>query len=177
MSSTWARVTLRAGGWAVLLGVVGVLTAAFLVPRATGADSYTVLSSSMAPTLEPGSVVAVRPRHPDEIGVGTVVTYQIETGEPALATHRIVAQGIDKDGNHVFRTQGDANGAPDQRWIRAEQVRGEVWYAIPYVGYFSNLLPNNIRPFIVIATATTLLGYAAVMFAQAGRERMRTRHA
>lgn len=173
----WARVTLRLGGWAVLFAVVGLLVATVAVPRVVGGHAYTVTSGSMRPTFEPGSVVVVRPVEADNIDVGSVITFQIEPGKPGVATHRVVTQGLLDGDQPLFHTQGDANVAGDSHWVRPVQVKGEVWYSVPYVGWLTNLLSEKIKHLAVAGTSVVLLGYAALMFLSAIRDRRRISHA
>lgn len=174
---TLLRITLRVGIWAALLGLLSVLTAAVIVPRIFGAGVYTVLSPSMEPTLHPGTLVVARPTDPRDIGVGTVITFQLESGKPDVVTHRVVKQGVDKHGRPVFLTEGDANNTPDAIWVRPEQVRGTVWYALPYLGRLSPLMPDNIRQLLIAGTGSASLLYASAMFFSAFRERRRFSHA
>lgn len=157
--------------WMVTLGALGVLGVAVLVPRLAGATPYTVLTSSMKPTMPPGTLVVVRPADPEEVGVGTVVTYQLKSGEPTVVTHRVVAQAFDGKGKSIFQTQGDANDVPDAKWVRPEQIHGEKWYAVPYLGYLSNLLTGRERQMGVYIVAGLLLGYALMMVVSGFRER------
>ncbi len=60
------------------------------MPRLGGATPYTVLTSSMEPEYPPGTLVVVRPVPIEEIGIGDVITYQLESGEPTVVTHRVV---------------------------------------------------------------------------------------
>jgi signal peptidase len=174
---TLLRTTLRVSSWAVLTGLVALLMVAVFVPRIAGAQAYTVLSSSMEPALHPGSLVISRPTDPEEVGVGSVITFQLESGKPGLVTHRVVSQGFDGGDRAAFLTEGDANDAPDGIWVRPEQIRGTVWYEIPYVGYLSTMIPSGLRELLVAATGLGLLGYGAVMFLTTARERWRTSHA
>jgi signal peptidase len=174
---TLVRTTLQGAVWAVLLGLVALLLAAVLVPRAAGASTFTVLTSSMRPDLAPGTLIVVRPTDQSDIGVGSVITYQLEPNKPAVVTHRVVEQGIDPKGRPAFRTEGDANSSPDANWVRPEQVRGTVWYAIPYAGYAGQLVPTRVRELAVAATGAALVGYAGVMFVLTARERRRVSNA
>lgn len=132
--------TLRRGVvWFCLLALCALLAAAVVAPRLAGATPYTVLTGSMAPAYPPGSLVVVRPVPVEDVGIGTVVTYQRESGRPGVVTHRVVGLGI-RDGRTVFRTQGDANPVPDRAWVRPVQLRGEVWYSLPYVGHLTGVL-------------------------------------
>ncbi|WP_183092320.1 signal peptidase I [Nocardioides stalactiti] len=162
--------------WCVILGAGSVLLAAVVVPRLVGATTYDVQTGSMRPGLPPGTLVVVRPVEPEQIGIGTVVTYQLVSGEPTVVTHRVVEVGVNHvTGDRLFRTQGDANDAVDPGLVRPVQVRGEVWYAVPYVGRLNDLFAG--RPGLpLLAVVAGLLGYAAWMFGGAARER-RTRRA
>jgi len=174
---TLLRITLRVGTWAVLVGLLSLLTAAVIVPRIFGAGVYTVLSPSMEPTLNPGTLVVARPTDARDIGVGSVITFQLESGRPDVVTHRVVKQGVDKNGHPVFLTEGDANNTPDAIWVRPEQIRGAVWYSLPYVGRLSPLMPDNVRQLLIAGTGSALMLYAASMFLLAFRDRRRTSHA
>ncbi|WP_248581360.1 signal peptidase I [Nocardioides sp. InS609-2] len=165
----------RIGCWTVILAVSAAAAAAVLVPRLAGATPYSVLSGSMRPGLSPGTLVVVRPVEPEDIGIGTVITYQPESGR-RFVTHRVVAQGVGPDGDPVFRTQGDANGSPDKEWVRSVQVSGELWYSAPWLGHVSTVLTGRERQVGVTVVAVGLLGYALLMFAAAARDRQRHGH-
>jgi len=157
--------------WSVILGGGAVLLVAVVVPRATGAVPYHVQTGSMRPSLPPGTLVVVRPVDPDEIGIGTVITYQLVSGQPAVTTHRVTSVGINNvSGERIFRTKGDANDAVDPEPVRPVQVRGEVWYAVPYVGRTSDLVAGRTQ-LPLLALVAGLLGYAAWMFTGAARDR------
>jgi signal peptidase I len=163
--------------WLALLGAVTMLAAAVLVPRIGGATPYTVLTGSMEPTYPPGTLIVARPVEAGSIGVGTVITFQLASGQPTVATHRVVAIARHPDGDVRFQTKGDANDAIDPRWVRPEQVRGALWYAVPYLGSVSQLLSGEQRQWGVLAVAVVLLGYAGAMFVGAARARLRARRA
>jgi len=161
--------------WFVIAGVVVLLTLGVLAPRVGGATPYTILTGSMEPGLPPGTLVVVKPVQPEKIAVGTVITYQLDSGRPTVVTHRVVRVGIDGTGERIFSTQGDANNAPDQKPVRPVQVRGEVWYSVPYLGHLNNALTGGERAIAVYVVGFGLLLYAATMFTGAARERRRDR--
>lgn len=159
------RWTFQLAVWIVLLGLVAVLLAAVVVPRLAGATPYTVLTGSMAPAYPPGTLVVARPTPPEDIAVGDVITYQLESGRQAVVTHRVVAAGLSiGSGERVFTTRGDANGSDDVAPVRAVQVRGELWYAVPYVGQVNQVLSGSARQVAVNVAAAGLIGYALWMF-------------
>lgn len=163
----------RVLAWVVILAATVALCAAVLVPRVAGATPYAVLTGSMRPDLPPGELVVVRPVAEKDLAIGAVVTYQLVSGEPAVVTHRVVAVGYDGRGDLRLRTQGDANEVPDAAWVRPEQVRGELWYSVPLLGYAQTWLSGQEHERLVELTAAGLIGYAAWMFVGAAYARRR----
>lgn len=162
--------------WLVILGVAAVLAAAVLVPRLAGATPYTVLTGSMDPTFPPGTLVVVKSVPVEEIRTGDVVTYQLESGKRAVVTHRVTEVGTSLEGEMSLTTQGDANDVADLEPVRPVQLKGRVWYAVPYLGHVNNLITGNQRQLVVYVVGGGLVLYAAYMFTSAARDRHRTRH-
>ncbi|GAB4085842.1 hypothetical protein GCM10028784_24720 [Myceligenerans cantabricum] len=158
---------------AVIVIVVGgaALVAGVLLPRLTGATPYVVLSDSMAPALPAGTLVVVRPVAPANIRIGDVVTYQLRSGEPAVATHRVVGVGSATSGEPTFVTRGDANDAADVRPVRAVQLQGSLWYSVPYLGRAGAVLTGGQRDLVVGVLVLLLLAYAARQVVLVVRER------
>jgi len=150
--------------WAVVLVAAAVLLAAVLVPRLAGATPYTVLTGSMAPTYPPGTLVVVRPVDGDELAVGDAITYQRTSGQSTVVTHRIVAVSTGTvDGARTFRTRGDANNAVDELPVQPVQVKGEVWYAVPWLGHLNSWLSGGQRQWASYGVGAGLVVYALVM--------------
>lgn len=162
--------------WLVILGVVVVLAAAVLVPRLAGATPYTVLTGSMQPKYPPGTLVVVKPVEFDDIAIGDVITYQRDSGKDDVVTHRVVGTGSRFDGTKVLTTRGDANQVADRNPVQQVQVRGRLWYSVPYLGYVNNALSGKQRQWAVWAVSAGLVGYAAYMFVGALRDRRRKGH-
>ncbi|MEQ4498545.1 signal peptidase I [Nocardioides kribbensis] len=163
----------QVAAWTVLLAVAAVVAAGVVVPRVVGATPYTVLTGSMAPTYPPGTLVVVRPVDADDVGPGTPVTFQLESGRPEVVTHRVVDVAYDLTGRRLLTTQGDANPVPDAEPVEAAQLRGEVWYAVPHLGRVNALLTGHQRQVAVWVVGGGLLAYAGAMFVGAARERGR----
>lgn len=161
--------TLAAG----LVAVVLVLTV--LVPAVGGGTAYTVLTGSMEPTLPPGTVVVTRETPVADVRVGDVVTYQLESGRPTVATHRVRAVGVTLGGETRLVTQGDANAAADPEPVRPEQLRGVQWYAVPLVGYPAMVVDADLRQVVVLGAVVLLLGYAGHSFAGSAAGALRRR--
>src|SRR4051812_37968410 len=77
--------------WGLLAFVVLVAALVILIPAVTRSTPYTILTSSMEPGLPPGTLVVVKPIDPDDIRIGTIITFQLKSGEPEMVTHRVIA--------------------------------------------------------------------------------------
>ncbi len=133
-----------------------------LVPAVTRSTPYTILTSSMEPGLPPGTLVIVKPVEPVDVKIGTVITYQLDSGEPAVVTHRVIEiQGPNLPGaDPSFITKGDANSAPDAKPVMAVQLRGEVWYSVPLIGWVNNIVNGDLRAVVIPVVAGLLFLYA-----------------
>lgn len=171
-----ARIT-RTVGTAIAAGllvlVCGLLVVSVGVPIATGSDTYTVLTRSMEPGLPPGTLLVVRPVAASSLHVGDVVTYQLHAGKPEIVTHRIVRVEASSDGTTRYITRGDANAVADAAPVRAQQVRGRVWYAVPAVGWLA-IVKNgsSLQPWLLGIGALLVL-YALVVIVSWLRNRRR----
>ncbi len=163
------RLAWRVLVWTVLLALVLVLVAAVLLPRVAGATPYTVLTGSMQPDYPPGTLVVVTPVEMEDIAVGDVITYQLESGESAVVTHRVISVGasLDRDGERIVRTQGDANDVADREPVREVQVQGRLWYSVPYLGHVNTWVSGPSRQVATTGAVAVLVGYAAWMFGSA----------
>ena len=178
MGTQTLRRTRRLGSvvaWSVILCVSAAIAVAVVVPRAVGGTPYVILTGSMRPTMPPGTLVVTRPADAATLGLGAVVTYQLVSGEPTVVTHRVVGQGINAIGEPVFRTKGDANESSDPGWVRAVQIRGERWYAVPYLGYLTSMIGPGERDVLQTLLAAALVLYGTFMFTSAARARWRRR--
>lgn len=157
---SWPR---RIAQWMLTLAAIAVgivALAALVVPRLIGAVPLAVLTGSMSPVIHPGDLIVTQPTDIQNIRVGDVITFQPHSADPMLITHRVVEKSV-VAGEAQLVTRGDANGANDEP-IVAEQVKGKVLYTLPYVGYATQAVPNDLRAWAVPAVGIVLIGYAAV---------------
>jgi signal peptidase I len=129
----------------------------------------------MRPTYPPGALVVVKPTPFDDINIGDTVTYQLNSGEPEVATHRVIGRTFDAERRPVLLTQGDANPSPDAKPVVEKQVKGTVWYSVRHLGRVSSFLTSAQRQLVLSAVVIGLLGYAALMFISAARDRTSSR--
>lgn len=125
-------------------------------PNVFGYELKTVLSGSMEPVLQTGSVIVVRQTdHEEKFKKGDVVTFQ--TKERMLVTHRI----IEVDGNEYI-TKGDNNNGADINPVHEQNIVGKfAGITIPYAGYVMNFANSKSgSTFMLIIPGFLLLGYA-----------------
>ncbi len=133
----------------VLLLLLMAVLAVFLIqsritggaPQVFGYQMYIVLSGSMEPELDTGSLVFVREADPQEIAVGDVITFRSPDDPEGLTTHRVV--GIHENARLRFTTRGDANEVNDPRPVGEENLVGRVSGSLPYVGYLLNFVQTR----------------------------------
>ena len=148
---------------ALLVAVVALALILIIVPKIAGATPLTVLTSSMEPRYPPGTLIYVLPVKPNQIRLGDVITYQIQSGLPAVISHRVIAINSPADGKRTFILKGDNNSDPDPSAVIPAQIRGRLWYSVPLLGWVSSALGGSKRSWIVDAIAVALFGYAAYM--------------
>ncbi|WP_457945916.1 signal peptidase I [Pseudarthrobacter sp. alpha12b] len=161
----------RKAAWAAVgrfLSMAAMLVALFaalvliVVPVATGSQTYTVLTKSMAQKYPPGTFMVMKPAPFDELKYGDVITFQLYSGRPDVETHRIVGFSSSQQGEKTLITKGDNNGANDPEPVRAIQVKGKLFYAVPYAGFLANFLGNSGRETWTVVAAVALIGYGAI---------------
>jgi signal peptidase len=106
------------------------------VPMVAGNKLYIVLSGSMAPVFDAGSLVGVKDILPEEVEVGDIVTFQDPADAERVITHRVL-EIKENNGALSFVTKGDANDAQDPELIPEENILGRVSFSIPYIGYLT----------------------------------------
>jgi signal peptidase I len=155
----YVGVGLSVGLLALVLLLASVVV---IVPAVSGSTPYTILTSSMEPGLPPGTLVIVKPIEPTDVQIGTVITYQLDSGEPEVVTHRVIEiQSPNLPGGEPsFITKGDANSAPDAEPVMAVQLRGSVWYSVPLIGWVNNIVNGDLRAIVIPIVAGLLFLYA-----------------
>lgn len=157
----------------VMLGTVALAGLALIgIPQATGSRPLTVLTGSMQPALGPGDVVIVRPTDAKTVQIGDVITFQAESDNPELITHRVTGVVFTGEGRQ-YVTRGDANGADDPMPVRPEQVRGAVWYSVPYVGHAAVWFSGSTMRTVIDLAAVALILYGGYLVTAAAIDRRR----
>ncbi len=151
------------GSLLVIVLALGVLV--IVVPAIAGGTALTVLTQSMEPKLPPGTLIIIRPTPIGDIKIGDVLTYQIKSGQSEVVSHRVISRSDDTTGRTTFITQGDNNDLPDAGSVQKAQIKGTLWYSIPWLGYLNNLVGGQGRSLLVPLVAAALFAYAGYMIA------------
>ncbi|MBD1382334.1 signal peptidase I [Bacillus sp. IB182487] len=112
-------------------------------PNIFGYQFKTVLSGSMEPSIQTGSVIAVKPAEDKEqFQQGDVITYTNK--DELLITHRVVE--VKESGKPLsYITKGDNNDSPDREPVLPQNVNAEyTGFTIPYLGYLLNFANSKI---------------------------------
>lgn len=159
--------------------LAGLTVAVFLIPQ-FGIKALTVLTGSMRPEIQPGTIVLVHKVAPTSLRVGQVITYINPADPKETITHRIVAL-TNNHGLVGVTTKGDANTTVDREFA-AGRVVGTEFFAIPFLGRIAVWLHSTVAlmsvilipGFIVIIYETILLNKRLAEFAAAeGRPKQR----
>jgi signal peptidase I len=100
-----------------------------------------VISGSMEPALQTGSVVIVRPVDPGTIQNGDIIMF-FSPDRKSLTTHRVV--GVEPEPGLRFITRGDANNNPDINPVLPDQIAGIVTFNVPYLGLIAQFIKTPI---------------------------------
>ena len=97
-----------------------------------------VLTGSMEPTYDVGSVIYYKKVPKEEIKQGDVITFTLK--DNTFVTHRVNKV----EDNDMYETKGDANESPDIDKVSYNNIKGKVQKLyIPYVGYYINFVGHN----------------------------------
>ena len=141
-----------------LIVIIAVALAILLVGlKFTGLQIYTVISGSMEPTYNVGSLIYVKKVDPSTLKIKDPITFELS--DKTIATHRIIEIVHDETNPNVykFRTKGDANENPDQNLIEPNKVLGKAIFTIPYLGYLATYIQSFPGNVVAICTAIALL--------------------
>ncbi|MDG5473227.1 signal peptidase I [Jeotgalibacillus sp. ET6] len=103
-------------------------------PQVFGYQIKTVLSGSMEPGIQTGSIIVVKgARDLKSFKENDIVTYKVNRHQ--LVTHRII-EVISQNNQMMYRTKGDANDGPDTALLLPQNIVAKYeGVTVPYIGY------------------------------------------
>lgn len=132
-----------------------VAAAVVTLPKFVGIQPYIILSSSMEPTIQTGSLVFVNTRD-KQVADGDITTFTMTNGKDEITvTHRIV-EATDEG----FVTKGDNNEVEDLNILTADRIVGKYVMSIPYAGYVMSKVTRK----VIIVVIAWLFGLHAFGF-------------
>ncbi|MBA7473072.1 hypothetical protein ES707_08406 [subsurface metagenome] len=135
-----------------LLAPVIVYAVAFVVD---GYYSSVIMSGSMEPAVQVGSIVVTQKIDVDNVNAGDIIVFHRSDSK---TLHRVIEKIVEND-SYYFRTKGDANEDPDPWLVQPEQVQGTLLLTVPYYGYLLYYAGTPIGfVLMVIVPAALLIG-------------------
>lgn len=152
-----------------LLFTFGLLLASTALDLPYGFKALTVLSGSMEPKVKTGGVVFIR--RANFYKVGDVITFGKQGSSELPTTHRIIE--IIKGKETFYKTKGDANSLADGLEVANSEVRGKVFFSIPYLGYITQMVkqPKWFFVFVILPASTLIYGEILNIVSEIGRLR------
>ena len=130
-----------------------------------GVAPYVVLSGSMEPTIETGSLCFINKNEKFEnIKKDDVIAFKLVNG--TLVSHRAVE--INEFG---IVTKGDNNKAVDGDLVKKENFVGKNVFSIPKVGYVVKAFQST-KGKIIIVTTVVLLFAVGLLFGDDKKEKL-----
>ncbi len=126
-------------------------------PMIAGHYLFIVLSGSMEPEFDTGSIVFVKPTDPETIKPGDIVTFSGFAGSKQLTTHRVMEVTDDEDYGLLFITKGDANEHNDPDPVPAANIKGTVSGHVPLLGYLMSFVQTRQGLILIILIPACLL--------------------
>ncbi|WP_062108293.1 signal peptidase I SipW [Bacillus niameyensis] len=161
MILTWINRIISTILFLLLISIVFVVIASRAAggePSLFGYQLKSVLSGSMEPAIQTGSIIAIQLTDDrTSLKEGDVITFK--TKDNILITHRIIEI---KDNGQQYITQGDNNNAPDVEPVLAQNIVGKYkGLTIPFVGYALQFINTKQGALLVLIIPGILfLGHA-----------------
>ena len=118
---------------------------------------FTTYSSSMAPTITPGSLLVSARLSPEAYARGDIGSFYTPSAKGAteIVTHRIV-----QIGGNLYLTKGDANEPVDPAILIPRYIIGKTVLVIPYVGSLVSFTKTLVGMYIAVIIPAACFGFA-----------------
>ena len=134
----------------IILIIVLFLVASPLIPTKEYISTHVVSTGSMEPEIKTGSVV-FSTLHNQEINKGDIIVFTSPENEEITIVHRVM--DIEND---EYITKGDNNDNEDDWVVFKNDIKGEVIFKIPYLGYVIDWMKTT-QGFIVTICIPALI--------------------
>ena len=135
----------------ILTTLIITIGGVFLILYICGITPYVVLSGSMEPKIETGSLCFInKNKNIEKIKEKDIIAFKMSDG--TLVTHRVIE--INSDG---IVTKGDNNEEADSDIVKKENFVGKNIFWIPKVGYLVKAIQTTKGKIIMITFIILLL--------------------
>lgn len=135
-----ARLGATAVAW-LAFGLISGLAICLSLPNLLGYRALTVVTGSMEPALETGSVVLSKEISALDARPGDIVTFAEPNGDGRLLTHRVRRIRYEGGTAHVT-TIGDANDVAEHWSVPTAGTIGRVAFVLPKAGHVRAAISN-----------------------------------
>lgn len=120
-----------------------------------------VESGSMTPTIQPGSLIIVKPQN--EYKENEIVTFKKNSDVDIKARHATTTHRIVKIENDLFITKGDANESEDPEPVSKNLIVGRLLLTIPFLGYPVSFAKTQTGLILLIIIPAVLIIYHEIL--------------
>jgi len=99
-----------------------------------------IATGSMEPMIKPGDVILIKKIDGNTVKIGDVI--QFKRGS-ILISHRVIDIIEDEEKGKSYKTKGDNNSGPDVQLVKPEEIKGEIKYVVPKIGWPTLLLKSK----------------------------------
>src|SRR3989344_8837042 len=151
----WVNIFVSIGIFFIALGVLYATVPYF------GNQALVVRSGSMAPAIDAGSIVIVRPNKEFISPIastplynsGDIIAFRSKNDSKTIITHRIVGSQV-KDNSVAYKTKGDANDDVDGWVVNQKDIVGKSYLTVPMAGYILAFAKSDMGfPLLIILPA------------------------
>jgi signal peptidase len=104
----------------------------------------------MEPNLPKGSLTLTLPINTDNIEVGDIIVFTLDSSPDTTISHRVVE--VITGSTPSFYTQGDANYQKDLWIVKSANVKGKIYFHVPFVGSVVNSISDYVRSMVGLIT-------------------------
>ena len=151
----------------VICALAAILIIATVCCFMFGYKPAIVLSGSMEPTIETGSIVLIDKNDTEDIAKGDIIAFNVDN---TFITHRVTK--IDDEGIH---TKGDGNQTADLWVLQQDDVVGKTAYWIPKAGYVASWLTSKKGMIIVVGICVALIIASFLDFSPKSEQKKKTK--
>lgn len=124
--------------------VLIIIYALICIPYIFGYKPLVVLTGSMEPSFQVGSIIYYKHVNQNELKEGDIITFKMG--------NYVVSHRINKIENGLYETKGDANNTVDSKKITYNDIVGkDLNINIPYLGFYVKFFKDNMYLLVIFA--------------------------